>query len=235
MLGVLVFAGVLTNRQDKFSSGTELATDPDPSGPVAPINFAAGSLANPDPKSYSYSNSDGPATALEDDDFSHGENAVFHGHGDQVCASGCSASRHPTDRLSKREYQRLINQVTTEAMSAQSNKSAASAESHPADSSLALDTLLFYGRQTSKMIQRYGTFELPVTVAESLKRELKYTHALLSIRVVDEAGETRSWLAPTKVPFDRRHVFSMEAKRLQPLVTSGTVKRVGRDHLWTRL
>jgi hypothetical protein len=45
----------------------------------------------------------------------------------------------------------------------------------------------------------------------------------------------RSWLDPTEVPFDRRHVFEMEASGVQPLVTSGTVKRVGLYHLWTRL
>ena len=167
-----------------------------------------------------------PAAVGEDADFSHGENAVFHGHGEKVCASGCAVSRHPTDRLGKREYLRLIDQLAAEP---------ASIEQEEADSSLALDTLVFYGRQTSQKMKRYGTGDLSAEAVASLERELKYTHARISIRVVDEAGETRSWLAPTKVPFDRRHVFSMETHQLQPLVTSGTVKRVGRDHLWTRL
>jgi hypothetical protein len=37
------------------------------------------------------------------------------------------------------------------------------------------------------------------------------------------------------VPLDRRHVFKMDTKDLPPLITSGTVKRVGLHHLWTRL
>jgi len=37
------------------------------------------------------------------------------------------------------------------------------------------------------------------------------------------------------VPFDRRHVFEMKTNSLQPLVTSGTVKRVGLNHAWIRL
>ncbi len=215
------------NEQIQNSAGSELPgsnavdrVDPvDPGGPVGPIHFVK-SVADPDGGSAS------PATVFEGDDFSHGEHAVFHGHGDEVCASGCSASRHPTERLSKREYRRLIGELATQPQSG---------GAHPSDSSLALDTLLFYGRQTSKMIKRYGTYELPSAAVASLKSELEFTHALLSIRVVDESGETRTWLPPTKVPFDRRHVFSMETERLQSLVTSGTVKRVGRDHLWTRL
>jgi len=52
---------------------------------------------------------------------------------------------------------------------------------------------------------------------------------------LDEAGEVRSWLPATRVPLDRRHEFDMEVHDVQRLITSGTVKRVGLDHLWTRL
>ena len=57
----------------------------------------------------------------------------------------------------------------------------------------------------------------------------------MEVRVVDEHREIRCWLLPTSVPFDRRHVFELETANVQPLVVSGTVKRVGLNHLWTRL
>jgi len=57
----------------------------------------------------------------------------------------------------------------------------------------------------------------------------------ISLRILDEAGRVRSRINGVRVPLDRRHVFEMENEGLQPLVTSGTVKRVGLDHLWTRL
>ena len=192
--------------------------------PAGPDEF--GGEVGPIPSIGSISPRPGSADVVAGPDFSHGENAVFHGHGEKVCASGCSISRHPTDRLTKREYLRLIDQLAADVDPP---------EHEPADSSFALDSLLFYGRQTSQLMKRYGTGNLSPATAESLKRELKYTHAKISIRVIDESGETRSWLTPTKVPLDRRHVFSMQTQRLQPLVISGTVKRVGRDHLWTRL
>ena len=68
-----------------------------------------------------------------------------------------------------------------------------------------------------------------------LDDELKKTHVLVSLRVLDESGAIRSKLTNVRVPLDRRHVFAMQNEGLQPLVTSGTVKRVGLDHLWTRL
>ena len=37
------------------------------------------------------------------------------------------------------------------------------------------------------------------------------------------------------VPLDRRHEFDMQVNNVQPLITSGTVKRVGLYHLWNRL
>lgn len=155
-----------------------------------------------------------------EDPFSHDANAAFHAHGDKVCASGCAASRHPTEALDKTEFKRLMSELDRTPL-----------DRH----NLAFETLLYYGRQTSDHILRCGTCGLSTEVVAQLHRELQRTHVNIEIRVTDEHGEVRSWLPPTRVPFDRRHVFEMETERLQPLVTSGTVKRVGLDHLWTRL
>jgi hypothetical protein len=154
------------------------------------------------------------------DAFSHDPQAAFHPHGEQVCASGCAASRHPTEELTESRFRRLIAQYAHQPIS---------------ENSMALETLLYFGRQTREMLAAADQLHLDPERAAVLARELSVTHARISIRVVDREGEVRTWLSPTRVPFDRRHVFEMETSDVQPLVTSGTVKRVGLYHLWTRL
>lgn len=103
------------------------------------------------------------------------------------------------------------------------------------ETSPAFETLLYYGRQAKKFVDLLGTSPLDPARADALRRELCRTHARISIRVLDEQGAARTWLRPTRVPLDRRHVFEMETDRVQALETSGTVKRVGLYHLWNRL
>ncbi|MEK6237839.1 MAG: hypothetical protein N2C14_24275 [Planctomycetales bacterium] len=154
------------------------------------------------------------------DQFAHDDRAQFHAHGEQICASGCAASRHPTKELTKKSFRDLMRQFARQPIS---------------ENSLALETLLYFGRQTRLMIEKEGFEPLNQERADFLWRELGRGHASIAIRVIDENGEIRSWAPVTKVPLDRRHVFSMETNNVQPLVTSGTVKRVGLHHLWTRL
>ncbi|MEO8498964.1 MAG: hypothetical protein ABI614_28200, partial [Planctomycetota bacterium] len=68
-----------------------------------------------------------------------------------------------------------------------------------------------------------------------LKYELARDHAEIEIRVVDALERVRASLPATDVPLDRRHEFELDTYELQPMIASGTVKRVGRDFLWTRL
>ena len=154
------------------------------------------------------------------DSFVHDERALFHAHGDQVCASGCAASRHPTRKLTVAAFEQLMREYALQPMTS---------------ASPALETLLFFGPQTREMIEARGYLTLDRARAEFLWTELTRTYARISIRLVDEHGQVRSHLPPTRVPFDRRHVFDMETRNLQPLVTSGTVKRVGLYHIWARL
>ena len=154
------------------------------------------------------------------DSFSHDGKAFFEAHGEQLCASGCAASRHPTEKLDAEYFQELLSRYATQPMT---------------DDCLALEELLYYGPQTRSIIEQFGFSPLDSSRATFLWEQLKTTHARISIRVIDEAGDIRTWLEPTLVPFDRRHVFEMETNRLQPLVTSGTVKRVGLNHMWVRL
>ena len=91
----------------------------------------------------------------------------------------------------------------------------------------AFETLLFYGRQARQLLESEG--------AAVLRRELARAHVRVSIRLTDERGVVRAELYPTRAPLDRRHVFEMKTHNVQPLVVSGTVKRVGLYHLWKRL
>ena len=165
-----------------------------------------------------------PPIAIGQLDTSSDSRAHFHPHGDQVCASGCAVSNHPTGTLSRDHFNRLISQFDVLATN----------DSLAAKKRAALDSLLFFGPQTTSMLQRLPDVIGGPNRAE-LQRHLETTHARISIRVVDEHGVTRSWIPPTRVPFDRRHVFEMETAQLQSHVASGTVKRVGVDRLWTRL
>lgn len=154
------------------------------------------------------------------DAFVHDDRAIFEPHGHDVCFSGCAVSRHPTGQLTGPAFRQLLTRFARQ----------------PADeTSPAFETLLYYGRQAKGFLDREGSSPLDPVRAAVLRRELSRTHARIAIRVVDQYGVVRTWLPPTRVPLDRRHVFEMETSDLQPLVTSGTVKRVGLYHLWNRL
>lgn len=153
-------------------------------------------------------------------DFSKDTRATFEAHGEDLCASGCAASRHPTTELTREHFHELLEEYAGDPMN---------------EDSFALESLLYFGRQTQQLLDEEGDFPLDPRRSAFLRRELKRTHASIEIRLVDEHGEVRTWLPPTRVPLDRRHVFQMEVNRVQPLITSGTVKRVGLYHLWTRL
>ena len=169
-----------------------------------------------------WSNQASPTIATFDwsSEFTHDPNAVFESHGEKLCASGCAVSRHPTRELSAEEYWQLLESYQRGSLD-RSNQ--------------ALESLLFFGAQTRHLINQHGLASLDRSHAEFLWEQLQTTRATISLRVVDRQGRVRSWLDQSTVPFDRRHIFEMATSDLQPLVTSGTVKRVGLDHLWVRL
>ena len=196
------------NNLENESNSPDSDSDGETSGLVPPLSIPGVFVSHP-MKSHSV-----------EEDFSHDPSAIHEAHGEQICASGCAASRHPTKELTQRHYQQLLSEVKIEPMDRTNN---------------ALESLLFFGSQTRKMIENNGVGDLDSKRAEFIWNELKVTHARLAIRVTDENGMVRTWLDPAEVPFDRRHVFEMKTNGVQSLVTSGTVKRVGLDHVWVRL
>ncbi len=153
-------------------------------------------------------------------DFTHGSRATFHPHGEQVCASGCAASRHPTDSLTPAHFTELLREYAAEPLGTVGS---------------AQDALLYYGRQTSAMLASQDTHAIDPIRLVTLKNQLAFNHAAIEIRVVDSTGQIRAALPSTQVPLDRRHEFELDTHDLQPMIASGTVKRVGRDYVWTRL
>ena len=164
----------------------------------------------------------GPAVRelLEPGDLIGSGRAIAHPHGEQVCASGCAASRHPTPALSWAKFRGLLARWQQEPLG---------------QPTPALEELLFYGRQSLVYLSRVPSGELSRRRRRFLEKQLQRMHVAVAFRVVDEHGVIRVYLPPTRVPLDIRHEFLMDTHDLQPLITSGTVKRVGLYHLWQRI
>lgn len=161
----------------------------------------------------------GPLDLSELELHSQRHRATDHPHGDQICASGCAVSRHPTPALSDERFAELI----------------ASYQEAPCDrESSALDALIFYGSQTMGKLASAGG-SLDAEHREFLTQQLQATECVLQLRVIDTEGNEPIFLPPTPVPQHVRQEFVMQVRDYQPTITSGTVKRVGLKHAWQRL
>ncbi|MBP88395.1 MAG: hypothetical protein CMJ64_17055 [Planctomycetaceae bacterium] len=101
-------------------------------------------------------------------EFVYGDRASFHPHGEQVCASGCAASRHPTEELTRARFRRLLTEYATESID------------EPGE---AFETLLYFGRQADAWLARDGAGSLDLMRANALRYELKRANAQMSFRV----------------------------------------------------
>ena len=84
--------------------------------------------------------------------------ARFHPHGKQVCASGCSASNHPTPKLTEEQFRQLMSRFSAEPLD---------------ETSEALESLLFYGRQTRSFLEKSAPAQLDTTRLKFLRRAIK--------------------------------------------------------------
>ena len=145
---------------------------------------------------------------------------VFEPHGESLCASGCALSRHPTPALEEVNFRKLLGEFASQPMSQESP---------------ALEELLYYGPQTSRMLKNHSGVLDPER-QEFLESELSKETVKVEFRITDERGKIRVSLPPTTVPFDRRFVFEpLVTQEFQPPEASGTVKRVGLNHIWQRI
>lgn len=136
-----------------------------------------------------------------------------------LCVAGCADARHPTATLTENEYHSLIKAFAIE----------------PLTGGKAQDALLYYGPQAETMLTRLGAEGLDARHLNQLQRELSRRFAYLSVRVIDENGAERVRLDRRRVPFDvQQHLDVDRADNLLPPQISGTIKRVGLHHIWTR-
>ena len=136
------------------------------------------------------------------------------------CAAGCAAIPIPSPDLTHEEFEDLLVRLATEPLT---------------EMSPALETLLFHGAKAARHLATYGAAVLDDARARFLEEELARQEIWVAMRVVDEKGTVRARMAPTRIPLgERRHLHVDEATDLQPPEFSGTVRRVGLNHIWTR-
>ncbi|MFT5052925.1 MAG: hypothetical protein ACI8QZ_004363 [Chlamydiales bacterium] len=140
----------------------------------------------------------------------------------EVCATGCAAASSGEGEMGAHEFERLLDTWAEHEGTDQGAR--------------ALDTLLFHGARAMDLGARLGYGILDPERAGFLQRELGRGHALLSVRLVSPSGEERLHLGPTRIPLgEKQHLIATDTSDLQPPEVSGTLRRVGVDHLWARL
>jgi hypothetical protein len=138
-----------------------------------------------------------------------------------TCATGCAAAQDTLPALTAFEYARLLELMRAEPLTGDNE---------------ALETLLFHGERTRELMEAHGTEELDEEQNAFLERELARDHVRLEVRLVTEDGRERAHLGPVRVPLgEKQHLHPENTTDLTPPEISGTVRRVGLNHLWTRL
>lgn len=100
--------------------------------------------------------------------------------------------------------------------------------------SLELDTLLFHDHETG---HRLDVNEAKVSAEWEafIRKELRRKNVRVAIRVVDETGAERAHIEDYWVIGVRGHHMVHDVKGVPPFEASGTLVRVGREHLWVRM
>jgi len=104
------------------------------------------------------------------------------------------------------------------------------------DQSPALEELLFFGAQSRNYLTSLEGIEIDRDRLDFLQRELSRETVVVEFRIIDDEGRVRVGLPPTTVTLDQRYAFEpLNTHDFQPPEASGTVKRVGLNHLWQRI
>jgi hypothetical protein len=139
----------------------------------------------------------------------------------QVCKTGCAAQPDAAAGLTPTRFRALLAAWALVPLDEEDE---------------ALETLLFHGSHTVRLLEELGAPTLDDAHRAHLERELARDRAWLEVRMVNDEGVERLHLEPTLVPLgEKQHLFPENTLDLTPPEVSGTVHRVGVRHLWTRL
>ena len=100
--------------------------------------------------------------------------------------------------------------------------------------SLELDTLLFHDHETEHRLNE-GAVKMSPEWEAFIRKELTRKDVLVTIRVVDETGAERAFVEDYWTIGQRGHHMVHDVKGVPPFEASGTLVRVGREHLWVRM
>ncbi len=160
---------------------------------------------------------------------------------EQACSSGCSMKSHPVPPFTVAQFSATLAAFAKQPI-----------PRFAAETTLEIDRLLFYGKRTRELLSELderarkggatkgalekaaGSVKLSTAHRRWLERQLRYTHAEVTLRIVDDRGRERARLPWTRVPFgDKRHLHPRTID-IQPMTFNGTVMRTGMGHIWAR-
>lgn len=100
--------------------------------------------------------------------------------------------------------------------------------------SLELDTLLFHDHETQHRLDEKAV-PMSAEWESFLRKELLRKEVRVTIRVIDDKGAERAFIEESWVIGQRMHHVVHDVKGVPPFEASGTLVRVGREHLWVRM
>lgn len=163
--------------------------------------------------------------------------------------AGCAAKKEPVDPANVRVYvpepagktKKTDCQGTCQVESPEILSDAATdallakvAASPVGTDSLELDTLLFHDHETTHRLDEKAVALSPEWET-FLRRELARRNVTVTIRVIDETGAQRASVEGNWEIGVRAHHMVHDVKGVPPFEASGTLVRVGREHLWVRM
>lgn len=140
-------------------------------------------------------------------------------HEVKPCSSGCARPEHPV-HVEHEEIDAWLQQFASAPIGAES---------------LAVDSLLFYGHETTELLSHHEHDFLPEEHERWLRRELRRDRVATSFRLVDDTtGEVLGHHEDVFPWTDHQDFVLSDTGPLGRVSMNGKVKRVGAHHLWAR-
>ena len=137
----------------------------------------------------------------------------------ETCHGGCAAVKAHVDHLEEAELEKLIEALATQEIGEESEE---------------LDSLLYYWREAEPHLKEHGRGSLSEVQYTYLLGELARHAVTIHIRIIGDDKDTRIELTH-RLTFGRRtHMHPDLTKGVQTPEITGTVQRVGLNHIWAR-